>query len=346
MVNLNYESNVKSMCHMVREEPQMMEEVEMCDQNEGISVVVPFLNEEKALPIFCKTMNEYVRKLSFPVEFIFVNDGSTDDSLKILKNTTFAEGISAKIVNLSKNYGAHLAARAGVANATYDICTCFSADLQEPLEILPIAYEKLHSGSCEVVYFSKHSVGVSRLNRFCSKIYSHLMRKYAIKTYSSDGTATVVFGRKIKEILNKNVERNSVWSLQIMDMGFKFESVSLDYHERSAGESKWTFSKKIKLFIDSFVAFSYMPIRLVSIAGILMFLLGAIVGILTIVNKFIDPLVPTGYPTIICVLSMGFGITNISLGVIAEYVWRALDAARNRPAFIISDIFELTGERS
>lgn len=316
------------------------------DQSKGISVIVPFLNEEKALPIFCETMNDYVKNLSFPVEFIFVNDGSTDDSLKVLKNTTFAKGISAKIVNLSKNYGAHLAARAGVVNATYDICTCFSADLQEPLEILPIAYEKLHSGSCEVVYFSKHSVSVSRLNRLCSKIYSHLMRKYAIRTYSSEGTATVVFGRKIKEILNQNVERNSIWSLQIMDMGFKFESVSLDYHERSAGESKWTFSKKIKLFIDSFVAFSYVPIRLVSIVGILMLLLGIIVGILTIVNKLINPLVPAGYPTIICVLSMGFGITNISLGVIAEYVWRALDAARNRPAFIISDVFELTGDRS
>lgn len=317
----------------------------MIEQNKGISVIVPFLNEEKALPIFCETMNDYVRELPFPVEFVFVNDGSTDNSLDILMNSTFADGISAKIVNLSKNYGAHSAIRAGLLNASYDLCTWFGADLQEPLEILPIAYEKLHSGSCEVVYFSKHSVGVSKLNRFCSKIYSHLMRKYAIKTYSSEGTATVAFGRKVKEILNKNMERNSMMVLQIMDMGFKYESVSLDYHERSAGESKWSLSKKFKLFIDSFVGFSYMPIRLVSMVGILMFLVGIIVGIFTIVNKFINPLAPAGYSTIICVLVMGFGITNISLGVIAEYVWRTLDATRNRPVFIISDIYELTGDR-
>lgn len=317
----------------------------MFNQNKGMSVIVPFLNEEKALPIFCKTMNDYVSELPFSVEFVFVNDGSTDDSLKILKNSTFADGISAKIVNLSRNYGFHSAVRAGLINASYDICTWFGADLQEPLEILPIAYEKLQSGSCEVIYFSKRSVGVSKLNRFCSKIYSHLMRKYAIKTYSSDGTATVAFGRKVKEMLNENMERNSMLVLQIMDMGFKYESVSLDYHERSAGESKWSLSKKFKLFIDSFVGFSYMPIRFVSIVGIFMFLVGTIGGIFTIVNKFVNPLAPAGYSTIIYVLVMGFGITNISLGVIAEYVWRTLDATRNRPLFIISDTYELTGDR-
>lgn len=317
----------------------------MFDSNEGISVVVPFLNEEKALPIFCKTMNEYVRQLSFPLEFIFVNDGSTDDSLKILKSTTFVKGISAKIVNLSRNYGVHSAVRAGLVNASYDICTWFGADLEEPLDILPIVYEKLHNGDCEVVYFSKHYDSVSRLARLCSKIYSFLMQKFAIKTYSADGIATVAFGRKVKEMLNQNMERNSMLVLQIMDMGFEYESIPMDYLERSAGKSKWSFSAKIKLFIDSFVSFSYTPIRLVSIVGILMFLIGIMGGIFTIVNKYVNPLAPAGYSTIICVLAMGFGITNISLGVIAEYVWRTLDAARNRPVFIISDILELTGDQ-
>lgn len=317
----------------------------MANSNEGISIIVPFLNEEKALPIFCKTMNDYVGKLSFPVEFVFVNDGSTDDSLNILKNSSFSAGISAKIINLSRNYGFHSAVRAGLMNAKYDICTWFGADLQEPLEIIPIAYEKLHNGNCEVVFFSKRTVGVSKLNRFCSKIYSHLMQKYAVKSYSSDGTATVALSGKVKELLNRNMEHNSMIVLQIMDMGFQYESVSLDYHARSAGESKWSLSKKIKLFIDSFVAFSYMPIRLVSLVGILMFIIGIIVGGVTIINKLMNPLAPAGYSTIICVLAMGFGITNISLGVIAEYIWRILDAARNRPVFIISDIYDLTGER-
>lgn len=315
----------------------------MNENNEGISIIVPFLNEELTLPTFCDTMLAYVESLSFSVEFVFVNDGSTDRSLRILQEYPFDGRISVKVVNLSRNYGFHSAVRAGLMNAAYDICTWFSADLQEPLEIIPIAFEKLREGKCEVVYFSKRTVDVSKLNRLCSKVYSHLMQKYAIKTYSVDGIATVVFGKKIKDILNKNVERNSMIVLQIMDMGFAYESIPLDYHSRTAGESKWSLSKKIKLFIDSFVAFSYMPIRFVSIVGIFMFMIGMIVGIFTIVNKVLNPLAPAGYSTIVCIIAMGFGITNISLGVIAEYIWRTLDVARDRPVFVVSDVYEIAG---
>ena len=314
----------------------------MNGNNDGISIIVPFLNEEMTLPAFCDTMKTYVKDLSFPVEFVFVNDGSTDNSLKILQEYPFDGRASVKVVNLSKNFGFHSAVRAGLMNAVYDICTWFSADLQEPLEIIQIAYDKIHNEHCEVVYFSKRTVGVSKLNRLCSKIYSHLMQKYAIKTYSSDGTATVAFGKKVKDFLNENIERNSEIVLQIMDMGFRYESVALDYHARTAGESKWSLSKKIKLFIDSFVAFSYMPIRLVSIVGILMLMIGFAAGAFTIVNKILNPSTPAGYSTIVCVLVMGFGITNISLGIIAEYIWRTLDAVRNRPVFVVSEIYDIS----
>lgn len=307
----------------------------------GISVIVPVLNEEKAIPIFCDTMDRYVLSLPFEVEFIFVNDGSTDSSLELLKNYRFKNAKKIKIINLSKNFGFHAAARAGIKNATYDLCTWFGVDLQEPLEILPISYRKLTEESYEVVYFEKRTVKVSKVNRFFSKIYSHLMKKYAVKTYSSDGTATIAFGLKIKEFLNNNIESNSSLMLQIMDAGFKYDNVPLDYNERSAGESKWTFAKKVKLFIDSFVSFSFMPIRLVSIIGIIIFFVGVIIGIFTIVNKIANPVVPLGYSTIASILALGFGVTNISLGIIAEYLWRTYDASMGRPVYIISDIYEM-----
>ncbi len=87
-----------------------------------------------------------------------------------------------------------------------------------------------------------------------------------------------------------------------------------------------------------------MPIRLVSIVGMLMFFVGFIVGVATIINKIVNPSVPIGYSTLVGVMAMGFGITNISLGIIAEYLWRAYDAARKRPAFIISNVYDLTWE--
>lgn len=309
--------------------------------NDGISIIVPFLNEGDALPIFCKTIDEYAGSLKFSVELVFVDDGSTDNSIDFLRNYIFKNINSAKIICLSKNFGFHSAVRAGIESVKFDICTWFGADLQEPLEIINIAYDKLSKGDIEVVYFSKRSIKISRLSRVISLMYSSLMKKYAISTYSSEGTATVAFGSKVKKILNDNPEANSQVVLQIMNMGFRYENISLDYYARSAGESKWTLSKKIKTFIDSFVAFSYMPIRLVSVIGLVIFFIGLIIGVVTIVNKFVNPDVQAGYSTIASFLALGFGITNISLGIISEYLWRTLDVARKRPVYIVSDTINL-----
>ena len=89
-----------------------------------------------------------------------------------------------------------------------------------------------------------------------------------------------------------------------------------------------------------------MPIRLVSVVGILMFMVGIVIGILTIINKLVEPSVPVGYSTLASIMALGFGITNISLGIIAEYLWRAYDAARKRPAFIISDVIDVMKDES
>lgn len=317
----------------------------MDNNKPGMSVIVPFFNEEKAIPIFCNTLDEYVKGLPFAVEFVFVNDGSTDCSLEILKNYLFKNISDIKIISLSKNFGFHPAVRAGISQARFEYCTWFGVDLQEPLEILPISFTKLHDEKCEAVYFEKKTIKISRANRMFSKIYSYLMQKYAVKTYSTDGTATIAFGPQIKKLLNENIESNSSLMLQILDFGFKYDRISLNYLERSIGNSKWSLSKKMKLFIDSFVAFSFMPIRLVSIIGILIFIIGFLIGLFTIVNRIINPYVPSGYSTLASIMALGFGITNISLGIIAEYLWRTYDAARKRPVFIIDSIFDVRESR-
>ena len=305
-------------------------------QQNGISVIVPFLNEEDGIELFCRTLDEYAATLSFPIELVFVDDGSTDKTVQVLHSQSFRNIRSVKLVKLSKNFGSHAAIRAGLTKASYDICTWIGSDLQEPLELIPAAYEKIRDGY-NAVYVEKKSVQVSKANRAFSKVYSYLMQKYAVKNYASGGISTIVFDGKIKRLLNENIESNSSIMLQIMDAGYQSVTISMDFHERSAGISKWTLAKKIKLFIDSFVAFSFMPIRLVSIIGILMFVVGLAVGAVTIVNKVLNPAVPAGYSTLVSIMAIGFGITNISLGIIAEYLWRTYDNARKRPVFIISD---------
>lgn len=309
-------------------------------KKEGMSIIVPFLNEEEGIELFCSTLDDYSKQLSFPIELVFVDDGSKDRSVELLKDCKFENIRKAQLVSFSRNFGSHAAIRAGLQYATYPICTWLGSDLQEPLELLQRSYDLITEGY-DAVYVSKKSIVVSKATRAFSKMYSHLMRKYAVSNYNADGVSTIVFNGKIKDFLNNNVEGNSSIMLQIIDAGFKTADLEMDYHERSAGKSKWTLSKKVKLMIDSFVSFSFAPIRMVSIAGIIMFVIGIVIGIVTLVNRFTSGDVPLGYSTLASMIALGFGITNISLGIIAEYLWRAFDAARGRPVYIVSEVSDL-----
>lgn len=304
--------------------------------NNGISIVVPFLNERDGIEQYCATLDEYSLKRDFEMELIFVDDGSTDGTSDIVKRFQFKNIVHVRIIRLSRNYGMHAAIRAGLARTAYEICTWMGSDLQEPLEFIEESYRLVKSGY-DAVYIDKKTVGVSRTNRMFSKIYTRMMRKYAVSNYTDGGTSVIVFNSKIKNYLNENVEKNSSIMLQIMDAGFKHCTLSLDFGKRKLGKSKWSLRMKIKLFIDSFVSFSFMPIRFVSIVGVAMFIIGLMDGLFIIIRRIMGVDAPWGYPTIVSLLVLGFGITNISLGIIAEYLWRTFDASRNRPAFVIDD---------
>lgn len=310
---------------------------------EGISVVVPFLNETEVIEQFCAALDEYQRGFPVKLELIFVDDGSQDNTVDKIRNYPFCNIKNVKIVILSKNYGSHAAIRAGLINSSFDIATWLGSDLQDPLELLELGLEKIIQGY-DVVYFEKKAVKVSPVEKAFSNIYSWLMRKYAVKEFEKGGINTIMLTRKILNVLNENIESNSSIMLQILNYGYRHTTISLEYHARSGGKSKWTLSKKIKLFIDSFVAFSFMPIRLVSLIGVFMFLIGLIIGAASIINKLINPAVPMGYSTLASIIALGFGITNISLGIIAEYLWRTYDAARRRPTFIVSETINVSGE--
>ncbi len=307
---------------------------------EGVSVVVPFLNESEVIEKFCLALDGYQKGFSTPLELVFVDDGSTDDTIGKIEQYCFKFIKKIRIVRLSKNYGSHAAIRAGLSSASYDVATWMGSDLQDPLELLEQGLEKIQQGY-DAVYFEKKQVKVSLAEKTFSGIYSRMMRRYAVKEFESGGINSIMMNQKVLKTLNDNIESNSSIVLQILSYGYKHTTITLEYLARSGGKSKWTLSKKIKLFIDSFVAFSFMPIRMVSIVGMLMFIAGCIIGAFTVVNKFMGSTVPIGYSTLASIMALGFGITNISLGIIAEYLWRTYDAARNRPAFIISEVIEI-----
>jgi dolichol-phosphate mannosyltransferase len=167
------------------------------------------------------------------------------------------------------------------------------------------------------------------------------MKKFASSLYPENGFDIVMFNEKVKDELNNSIQANSSIFLQILTLGFNQTEIFYEKVERKIGKSKWSVKKKIKLFIDSFVAFSYAPIRLVSLTGILFFISGFIWTIYILIRKIMINDLAEGWPALTSILLLGFGITNISLGIIAEYLWRTLDESRKRPVFTIQEIINI-----
>jgi glycosyltransferase involved in cell wall biosynthesis len=305
-----------------------------------VSIIIPFLNEEEGMPSLLEALNQYIKSLiDFKVEVIFVNDGSTDNSMKVLKQSMPLQ-FEAKVISLSKNFGSHAALRSGILNASGDYIVFMYADLQDPLEIIGSLYHKCKEG-CDIAWAMRRNTNNSFIEQKFSMFYAAMMKKYAMANYPQKGFDVVMFDKKVQFNLNANMEANSSIFLQILQLGYKQETIEYDKQVRKIGKSKWTLKKKIKLFIDSFVAFSYAPIRFVTIMGFAFFFIGICWTAYVIFRKFFVGDIASGWPALISILFLGFGVTNISLGIIAEYLWRTLDASRKRPVFIIDEITEL-----
>ncbi len=308
--------------------------------NPNLSLIIPIYNEYEGIPYLVQNLNDFFGEhLHLLPEVIFVNDGSKDGSverLQEMKHNTY----KAKIISLSRNFGSHAALRAGISIASGEL-VCFNyADLQDPLELILQMEEKTKEGN-EIIWAHRESTKVSLGEKTFSSVYAYLMKKFAFSNFPEKGFDIVMFNKKVATQVKNNVEANSSIFLQILGMGFRQASISYKKRERKTGVSKWTMAKKVKLFIDSFVAFSYAPIRLVTIIGISMFFIGSLWTIYIILRTLIYHNLASGWPALVSILMIGFGITNISLGIIAEYLWRTLDASRKRPVFIIDKIVEL-----
>ena len=301
-----------------------------------VSVVVPLYNEGEGISILVETLSYYANSgLPFDVEFIFVDDGSTDDSWNKLRQQDY--NFDATLLKLAKNTGSHIAVRAGFMQARGDYIVFLTADLQYSPELLTKLYAQIVKGFNIVRAERNVQSYASILTKTTSRLYASLMRRFAIANYPKKGFDIIMFDRKVLKEMNDNIETNSSVLLQLISLGYAQDAVKIDVDERKFGSSKWTFSRKLKLSIDSFVAFSYFPIRMVSILGALFFLLGLIGSAYLVIYELIIGGLELGWPSIMCLLLMGFGITNISLGILAEYLWRVLDSVNGRKPFVVDE---------
>lgn len=310
-----------------------------------ISIIIPVYNEEDTLDALFDLLTEFIPqwKAQYDYELIFIEDGSTDRTFERLREKARTlRDTPVRIVRMARNFGTHIGLMAAINYCRGDAAIYIAADLQCPLETIPRLATKFLEG-CDVVWGVRIARKDPLLSRITAKAYYALMRLLMHREMRFHNVETFLISRKVIEQLKRFREKNSNLLILIESLGFKSSSMPVGRLERIAGSSKWSLLKKLKLFIDSLVSFSYLPIRFFSFMGILISLAGFGMAGLQIYQKLIGLNKPTGWTFLVVIILLLSGFQMLMLGLLGEYVWRILDQVNSRPLYIVDQIEDFDG---
>ncbi len=301
-----------------------------------ISIVIPVYYNSDTLRDLYEDLKNKVLGTIGEYEIVFVDDGSGDESWKIM-NEIRLEDSNVKCVKLSRNFGEHAAIFAGLSVCTGDCAVTKQADLQEDSSLILQMYESWKKGN-EIVLAARRTRKDNPIYVLFAGMYYKLIRKMVNKNMPMGGCDCYLVGRKaINELIKLN-EKNSSLTLQVMWLGFQTDIIYFDRLEREKGKGRWTMAKKVKLVMDSILSFSYAPLRMMMYAGFIFDIFSLIMFIVVLAEYFSVGTPIAGWSSLMSVVLLGFGMMMTMIGIIGEYIWRALDASRNRPPFIIDTI--------
>lgn len=305
-----------------------------------LSVIVPCYFNEANIPV---TVRELVaNEANFPTgidfEYVFVNDGSGDDTLGALQRAQIGFPNKLRIVDLAANVGSYNAIVAGMAHATGDCLAIITADMQDPPELMVQMYAYWQKG-IKLVIGNRQDREETGFTKWFAQAFHWLMKKIALKNIPDGGFDFVFFDRQVATEVLKLHERNSNIFYLMIWLGFAYVNIPYIRKKREIGKSRWTISKKIKLLIDSLLAFSFVPIRVISGAGLGLGLAAFLYAFYIIGLRVFSQNEPQGWTTLMVVVLFVAAFQMTALGIIGEYVWRSLDAARNRPLYVVREVY-------
>ena len=304
-----------------------------------VSIIIPVYYNAASLPLLAQKLDTLSRANSqHGFEFIYVDDGSGDDSLSILYSLANQDN-RIRVVKLSRNFGSYNAILAGMTVAKGDCIGFISADIQDPPEAFTEMIRLWQQGTKVVFAVRKDRKGDPLITRFFSYVFNYLFERLVFNGFSPQGIGFFLIDRQVNDIIIRCEEKNPHVLGLILWTGFSYATVQYNREERQHGKSRWTFQKKLKYFIDAFVAFSYLPIRITSTLGLTLASLGGIYAAIVLVARFTHQIPVEGWTALMVALLVLSGVQLIMLGIIGEYLWRNFDATRHRPAFIIEKYF-------
>jgi len=303
-----------------------------------ISIVIPVYFNELNLPSLMERLLALSKNSEFEFEYIFVDDGSKDKSFPLLQEIASKDD-RVKLIKLSRNFGSFVASLAGIRNATGDCLTVISADLQDPPElILEMAKEWQSNG--KVILAVRKDRKDSIFVKLTSSFFYWFMKKFVLSDMPLGGFDFFLIDKKVAQIVSQMQEKNTSLIGLILWLGFDRRIIYYTREKRDQGKSMWTFRKRFNYFIDSVTAFSYLPLRLASILGIIISSGGFLyIGYIFTMYSQMNP--PPGWAALMVVVLFVSGIQLIILGVIGEYLWRNFEETRKRPTYVIDETMRI-----
>lgn len=300
-----------------------------------ITILIPSYNEQDVLNMLYERVSKLMNSLSnYNFEMLFINDGSTDKTLDIIKSLRQQDNRICYL-NLSRNFGKEIAMIAGLDYAKGDAVIIIDADLQDPPELIPEMISYWEQGYDDVYAKRKSRKGETWLKKFTSKMYYKTLQSVTKIEIQKDTGDFRLLDRRCVEALKQFRECQRYTKGLFSWIGYNKKEILYDRDPRAAGETKWNYKKLIDLSIDGITSFTTAPLRWSTIIGVAISIIGFIYMLAIIIKTLISGVDVPGYASTMVVILFIGGIQLIFLGIIGEYLGRAFYETKNRPIYFV-----------
>lgn len=301
-----------------------------------VTILIPCYNEEASLPLLYEKLVELGTDTPYAWEFLFVNDGSRDNTLAVLKELA-ARDNRVRYISLSRNFGKENAMLAGFDLAAGDCMVIMDADLQHPPTMIPRMLQRWEEGYEDVYARRKDRDTDSWLRRKLSNRYYRMLQRVSNVDILQNVGDFRLLDRKCIDALKQLRETERYTKGMYCWIGFKKTELEFEVAERAAGSSSFSYRKLIKLAVNGFTSYTTAPLKISTYIGLIVSLLSFVLMLIFLIKALVygDPV--QGFPTLITVILFLGGVQLLSLGIIGEYLGKVFNETKHRPAYLISE---------
>jgi glycosyltransferase involved in cell wall biosynthesis len=304
-----------------------------------INIVIPLFNEEAVFDNLMKRLTSVIDSSEFVATVIMVDDGSRDNTAFLMEQQSLQDERFVSVI-LSRNFGHQYALTAGFTHVdATEAVFIIDGDLQDPPELLDEFFDQIKLGY-DVVYAVREKRKENFFKKIAYRSFYRFLKRISYIDFPLDSGDFSLISRRVVDHLNSMPEESRFLRGMRSWIGFKQIGLPYERQKREAGESKYTFSKLLKLALNGIFNFSEYPIKFVSNMGVMTVILSLIYFIITVIKRFYFGSVPEGFTSLVLLIIFFGGVQLIAIGIIGEYVLRIFFQVKNRPLFIIKDVIK------